>query len=159
MFGLFQREGTPRIAAVGVELAEECATLHAASFTFPWPQADFEALLAARTTFAEGAYGRGNELIGFLLSRLAADEAEILTIAVQPRRRGQGIARKLMTESMSRLQVAGARSWFLEVESQNVAALALYKRFGFARVGERKSYYRTADGNAATAFILRRDLR
>lgn len=158
MFGLFQKD-IPRLDAVGADQAEECAALHAASFTFPWPQADFEDLLVARTTFAEGAYGKSGELVGFLLSRLAADEAEILTIAVKPKRRGQGIARRLMTASMARLQAAGAKSWFLEVEESNVSALALYRRFGFEKVGERKSYYRTEGGAAATAFILRRGLR
>ena len=158
MFGLFQKD-TPRLDALSAEQSDECAALHAASFTYPWPQADFEDLLAARTTFAEGAYARGNELVGFILSRLAADEAEILTIAVKPRRRGQGIARRLMHASMARLQVAGAKSWFLEVESKNASALALYKRFGFEQVGERKSYYRTEGGEAALALILRRSLR
>ena len=90
---------------------------------------------------------------------MAADEAEILTIAVAPKRRGQGLAGQLMRANMAQLQLAGARTWFLEVEAQNVSALALYKRFGFDRVGERKSYYRKADGDAALAFILRRSLR
>ena len=159
MFGLFQKDAPPRIGALGVERAEDCAALHAASFTFPWPQDDFETLLAARTTFAEGAYGRGDELVGFLLSRLAADEAEILTLAVKPKRRGQGIARKLMHAGMARLQAAGAKSWFLEAEAQNKVALSLYAHFGFERVGERKSYYRTAGGEPASAYILRRNLR
>jgi len=158
VFGLFQKE-IPRIDALGMEQSEACAALHAASFTFAWPPADLEALLGLRTTFAEGAYTRDDELVGFILSRLAADEAEILTIAVKPKRRGQGIARRLMDANMARLQAAGARSWFLEVEAQNAAALALYKKLGFERVGERKSYYRTAGGEAATAFILRRSLR
>ena len=158
MFGLFQKD-TPHLDALGAERSDECAALHASSFRFPWPQSDFEGLLAARTTFAEGAYAKGDELVGFILSRLAADEAEILTIAVKPRRRGQGIARRLMYASMARLQVAGARSWFLEVEATNAPALTLYRRFGFEQVGERKSYYRTAGGEAATALILRRSLR
>ena len=76
-----------------------------------------------------------------------------------PKKRGQGIAGKLMRVNMEQLQAAGAKAWFLEVEAQNASALALYKRFGFARVGERKSYYRKPDGDAALAYILRRSLR
>ena len=159
MFGLFQKSADPSIARIGAEHSEEAATLHAASFTFPWPQADLESLLTANTTYADGAFDRAGELQGFILSRVAADEAEILTIAVKPRKRGLGIARKLMIANMEQLQMAGAKAWFLEVEAQNVAALALYKRFGFERVGERKSYYRTAGGEAALAYILRRSLR
>ena len=78
---------------------------------------------------------------------------------MKPRRRGQGIARRLMHASMARLQVAGAKSWFLEVEATNQAAIALYRNFGFEQVGERESYYRTAGGEAATALIMRRSLR
>ena len=159
MFGLFQKPSAPTIGRLGGERAEDCADVHAASFTFAWPQVDMETLLTARTTYADGAIGRSGELQGFILSRLAADEAEVLTIAVLPKRRGLGIAKLLMTANMDALRIAGARSWFLEVEAQNVAALALYKRFGFEQVGERKSYYKKADGDAALAYILRRDLR
>ena len=53
MFGLFQKD-TPRLDALSAEQSDECAALHAASFTYPWPQSDFEGLLAARTTFARG---------------------------------------------------------------------------------------------------------
>ena len=159
MFGLFQKSMPPLIGPIGADQSETCAALHAASFTYPWPAPEIEALLLARTTFAEGAYGRGDELQGFILSRLAADEAEVLTIAVKPKLRGKGVASRLMTASLERLTLAGAKSWFLEVEAQNVAALALYKRFGFEKVGERKSYYKKADGDPATAYILRRSLR
>lgn len=158
MFRFFRKSVGPFIGALGVEQSKNCAALHAAAFTYPWPHAEIEALLLARTTFAEGAYGKGRELQGFILSRLAADEAEVLTIAVKPKKRGQGIAAKLMNANMERLRIAGAKSWFLEVEAQNVAALALYKRFGFEQVGERKSYYRQAGRDAALAYILRRSL-
>lgn len=159
MFGFFKKAIQPTVSRLGVQHAEDCAGLHASSFTYPWPAEDIETLLLATSTLADGAFGKGNEMLGFILSRFAADEAEILTIAVKPRRRGLGIASRLMKANMARLQAAGAKSWFLEVEAQNVAALALYKRFGFEQVGERKSYYRKADGDAALAYILRRSLR
>ena len=158
MFGLFQKAPAPTIRRLGGVDAETCADVHAASFTFSWPLTDMEGLLTSSTTFADGAVGKGGEVLGFILSRLAADEAEILTIAVLPKRRGQGIAKLLMRANMEKLQIAGAKSWFLEVEAQNTAALALYKRFGFEQVGERKSYYKKADGHAALAYILRRNL-
>lgn len=158
MFGLFEKNFGPNLAHLRAEHAEEAAGVHAESFTYAWPTNDLETLLAARTTYADGAFGKAGEIQGFILSRLAADEAEILTIAVKPRKRGKGIAGKLMSANMAQLQQAGAKSWFLEVEAQNLSALALYKRFGFAQVGERKSYYRKPDGAAALAYILRRSL-
>ena len=158
MFGLFQKAPTPTIRRLGGEDAETCADVHAASFTYAWPISDMESLLTSPTIFADGAVGRGGELLGVILSRLAADEAEVLTIAVLPKRRGQGIARLMMTANMEKLRIAGAKSWFLEVEAQNASALALYHRFGFEKVGERKSYYKKADGDSALAYILRRNL-
>ncbi len=159
MFNLFGKDHAPVIERMSADDSEEASTLHAQCFTFPWPQDDLEALLTARSTYAEGAYGKDRELLGFILSRVAADEAEILTVAVRPKRRGQGIAGRLLKANMEELQIAGAKTWFLEVEAQNTAALALYRRFGFEQVGERRSYYRKADGDAATALILRRSLQ
>ncbi len=158
MFGLFERNFGPNLAHLRAEHAEDAAAVHAQCFTYAWPADELETLLAATTTYADAAFGKAGEVQGFILSRLAADEAEILTIAVRPRKRGLGIAGKLMRANMEQLQQAGARTWFLEVEAQNASALALYKRFGFERVGERKSYYRKPDGDAALAFILRRSL-
>lgn len=158
MFGLFEKESGPRFARLDAEHSEEAAAVHAESFTYPWPANDLEALLAGSTTYADAAFGKAGKIHGFILSRLAVDEAEILTIAVTPRKRGSGIASRLMRANMVQLQAAGARHWFLEVEAQNAPALALYRHFGFERVGERKSYYRKPDGDAALAFILRRTL-
>lgn len=157
MFGLWGREPAS-IERLDAAHSEAAAAVHAGSFTYAWPPDDIEALLAARSTYADGAFLRGGELAGFILSRVAADEAEILTVAVSPRRRGEGLAGQLMRANMAQLQGAGAKSWFLEVEAQNASALALYRRFGFTQVGERRSYYRKADGDAATALILRRSL-
>ena len=159
MFGLFEKDLGPAIGRLEADGAADCALLHASAFSRPWPEPDFEALLLARTTYATAACGKGGELQGFILSRLAADEAEVLTIAVHPRRRGLGIAGKLMRANMDDLRAAGAKSWFLEVEAGNAPALALYERLGFRKVGERTSYYRTHAGAASHALILKRDLR
>ena len=159
MFGLFEKTFAPQIRRLGVEDAAACAALHASAFAFPWPQDDIEALLLERTTVADGAFGsKTDDLQGFSLCRLAADEAEILTIAVAPRKRRKGLAGRLLTASIARLATLGAKSLFLEVEAENAAARALYKRFGFTTVGERKSYYRKTDGTTALAYILRRTI-
>ena len=159
MFGLFEKDFGPAIGRLDAERAADCAALHACAFSHPWPEPDFEALLLARTTYANAACGKVDDLQGFILSRLAADEAEVLTIAVRPRKRGQGIAGRLMEANMADLRAGGAKSWFLEVEVANAPALALYARFGFVKVGERASYYRTLEGASSHALILKRDLR
>ena len=98
----------------------------------------------------------GRSLIGFIVSRLVFEEAEILSIAVASSRRGSGLARQLLDINLRRLAGLGARSVFLEVDEGNVPALRLYRRAGFREVGRRKAYYPAAGGSAA--LILRRDL-
>lgn len=97
-------------------------------------------------------------MMGFVLSRMAADEAEILTIGVAPLARRKGIAGLLLSTHLGRLTAAGTRRVFLEVDHENHAALALYASFGFQKVGERKAYYRRAEGDSAKALVMRRDL-
>jgi ribosomal-protein-alanine N-acetyltransferase len=95
---------------------------------------------------------------GFAISRLAADEAEMLTIVVARSWRGRGVGRDLLREHLSRATLSGARAVFLEVDRDNAAAIALYARFGFVKVGQRQGYYRRPDGKPATALIMRKDL-
>jgi ribosomal-protein-alanine N-acetyltransferase len=90
-------------------------------------------------------------------SRIAADQAEILSIAVAPSHRGMGLARRMLGVHLRRLAAYGVGSVFLEVDEHNVPARRLYAGFGFSQVGRRNSYYATADG-AAAALVLRRDL-
>ena len=154
--------GRPAASAVRTlrpEQAADCARLHAASFAYPWSASDFESLIAGAGAVGTAAVDPAKaRLRGFALSRLAADEAEILTIAVDPALRRAGVGRDLLRAHLAQAAYAGARRIFLEVDADNAAALALYKRFQFAPVGERKGYYKRSDGKSATALIMRRDL-
>ncbi|MCP5412859.1 MAG: GNAT family N-acetyltransferase [Alphaproteobacteria bacterium] len=123
----------------------DLAVLHAASFDAPWNEAALAALLDTPGTFA--FHSRD----GFVLARVAGDEAEILTLAVAPAARGQGLGRALMLEAANRSQELGAAALFLEVGVANPAALALYAGLGFANVGARKGYY---DGQDAAVLRL-----
>lgn len=123
---------------------DDLAALHAASFDKSWDGPALAALLATPGTFAF------HHPQGFVLARAAAGEAEILTLAVAPHARGQGIGRALMIAAANRSQELGAEALFLEVGAANPAALALYARLGFAKVGARKGYYDGAD-----ALVLR----
>ena len=149
-----------RLAPLRGEHAEECAVIHAASFAHPWPSQEIEALLAGAAALGTAALDPVTlELRGFALSRRAADEAEILTIAAAPAWRRYGIGRELLAEHLRHAAALGVRTMFLEVDPDNAAAMALYKRFGFAKVGERGGYYRRGDGTLAGAWVMRRDLR
>jgi [ribosomal protein S18]-alanine N-acetyltransferase len=152
-------KAAPRIQPIGVERSAECAAIHAASFAHPWQEADFEQLFVAPGILADGAIGdKDGRLAGFVLSRIAADEAEILTVAVAPEWRARGVATLLLAPHLSGLAANRVNRLFLEVEADNTAALALYANFGFRQVGERKSYCRSADASLKGALLLRRDL-
>lgn len=149
----------PFIRPIGVERSAECAAIHAASFAYPWQEADFEQLFVAPETVADGAIEAKEEyLTGFVLSRIVAGEAEILTIAVAPEWRRRGIATSLLKPHLDGLAASRVNRLFLEVDVGNIAARALYANFGFELVGERKAYYRTAGTEMAAALIMRRDL-
>jgi len=143
----------PVIAEARLRDAAAIAKLHAASFKRGWGEDEFQTLLADRAIVAHRAT-MGAALIGFILSRLVAGEAEILSVAIAPNCRGRGFARPLLDLHLRRLAGLGARAVFLEVDEGNAPANALYRRAGFRAVGRRAGYY---DGTA-TALVLRRDL-
>lgn len=101
-----------------------------------------------------GVFGLIADAKGFVLARVAADEAEILTLAVAPSARRRGVAFGLIAAAKHRAAAAGAVAMFLEVASDNEAARALYAKAGFRRVGRRARYY----PNGGDALVLRADL-
>lgn len=145
------------ISDAGVRDARAIASLHATSFQRGWTDGEVERLLIAPNVFADRAL-MGARLVGFILTRAAAEEAEILSIAVAKGARGRGIGRRMLQRNLQRLVGAGVGAVFLEVDAQNRPALALYRRMGFAEVGRREGYYRHTPDQASTALVLRRDL-
>lgn len=91
---------------------------------------------------------------GMVLMRVAADQSEIITLAVIPEARRRGVGRGLLQTALQAARAAGANEMFLEVSSENQPALALYVAAGFLSVGRRRQYYR--DGT--DALVLRRVL-
>lgn len=120
------------------------AAIHAECFAEPWSELFFGALLVQPGVFALAAPAPTPE--GFILMRVAADEAEILTLAVCPAARRRGLARALLAAALAAVRARRARRCFLEVAEDNAAARALYAHAGFAAVARRPQYYRRADG-------------
>jgi ribosomal-protein-alanine N-acetyltransferase len=149
---LFGRPG-PILSEARAQDAAAIAALHAASFQRGWGEDEFHRLLADRSVVTHRATV-GRTLIGFIQSRTTTGEAEILSVAIIPARRGRGLARALLDLHLRRLAGLGARAVFLEVGENNAPACRLYRRAGFYEVGRRKGYY---DGGT-TALVLRRDL-
>jgi [ribosomal protein S18]-alanine N-acetyltransferase len=152
---LFAREAI--LSEAGPRDAAAIAALHAASFQRGWSEDEVDRLLLDRTVLAHRAM-IGRTIAGFILSRIAKDEAEILSVAVSGAQRGRGLARKLLDLHLRRLAGLGVTSVFLEVGEDNAPAGRLYARAGFHEFGRRAGYYRTASGSGSTALILRRDL-
>lgn len=137
--------------------ATALARIHATAFARPWETHEFERILCERSACAHGLW-RAGVLQGFVLSRRAADEAEILTVVVAPPLRGGGHSRALLREHLNALALGGTTRVHLEVDEGNAPALKLYQRLGFKRVGERTGYYLKADGSRATALTMQAEL-
>ncbi len=133
------------------------ARLHAASFAEPWTAGELTGLLTSSGVFGFVA-DAGGEAKGFILCRAAADEAEILTIAVNQDNRRGGLGAALVEISAALAKAMGVQALFLEVAVDNTAALKLYDSTGFAHAGLRRGYYRRAEGASIDALVLRRDL-
>ncbi len=137
------------------------AALHQEDFARPWTDGEFADLMKQNTVFGFTAReeGRGAHApVGFVLARVAADEGEILTLAVARRYRRLGVGRLLMDAVLRHLYHERAEALFLEVDETNEAALALYRRLGFKIVGQRPDYYENAGSGRGNAHLMRRDL-
>lgn len=147
-----------RLAGATTRDAPGMAAVHATSFDEAWGADEIRALLDGPGGF--GLVVRDPEteaIVAFILARAVADEAEVLTLAIDPPHRRFGIGRALVEAVALNAAAAGAHSLFLEVASDNDAALGLYRAAGFSRVGRRPAYYRRGSG-AVDALVLRRDL-
>lgn len=125
------------------------ARLHAASFTLPppWSAQELAATREGRFSFTLERPG------GFLMAQVVAGEAELLTLAVDPGARRQGIGRALVAGFLAEAKARGAESAFLEVAEGNAPARALYAAMGFAETGRRRGYYKGA-GRQEDAILM-----
>ncbi len=145
----------------GLVHAELLAGMHVVCFAEPWSHASMveilsmpgaEGLIAVdRDSRSPGPTGPGPA--GLVLWRRVLDEAEILTIAVLPPWRRQGLGGVLLRAAMDAVAQVGAVSMFLEAAADNLPALELYRRHDFEQIGLRKGYYGGID-----ALVLRRGL-
>ena len=153
---LFARR-EPAISEASPADAAPIAALHAASFNRGWSEEEIERLLVERNVVAHRALV-GTRLVAFILSRLVAGEAEILSVAVAARERSRGVARRMLDVHLGRLAHLGARAVFLEVGEDNEPARRLYGGAGFREVGRREAYYQERGGAGTAALVLRCDL-
>lgn len=97
---------------------------------------------------------RGGRLIGYSLAEIQGEEAELVSIAVAPGERRQGVGEALLLATVRRLRRAGCATCRLSVRTTNTGAIRLYEKLGFRPVGRIRNYY--ADG--ADAIRMKKDL-
>jgi ribosomal-protein-alanine N-acetyltransferase len=144
------------VQPVGAEAAAALAEIHRLGFEPAWTAKELAVLCETPGAFALIASNQHGPA-GFVLCRVAADEAEVLTIATLPEFRRRGVGSALLDQALIVAGQRGARSVFLEVALDNAGALALYAARGFREVGRRPRYYARVGGDVA-ALIMKRDL-
>ena len=112
-----------------------------------------DSLVVPGTHYLLDCDGDGDEPRGFVLSRSAADEEELLLIAVRPQFRGSGVGVALMQRFLAAARDRKIAKVFLEMRADNTAE-HLYRRFGFEQVGLRRGYYRGAIGGPLDAITF-----
>lgn len=117
-----------------------------------WSRSQCSGMLGDRNSWVSIAR-EGDEPTGFALSRMIADEAELLLIAVRPAYRGKGIGSGLLQQVCETAGTKGAKRLHLEVRDGNAAA-KLYHATGFEIIGRRKNYYRGGNGERFDAITL-----
>ncbi len=142
-----------RYGAAGADDAGALAALHRTAFPRGWSAQELALLLDEPGSTARAAW-RGDTLTGFALGRVAADEAEVLSLVVAETSRRRGTGEQLLSLLEDSCRDKGADAIFLEVSEKNVAAMTLYYRADYRQVGRRPRYYE--DG--AAALLLRKSL-
>ncbi|RFC62932.1 GNAT family N-acetyltransferase [Fulvimarina endophytica] len=161
MNGFIQRGEIVATPLIDTDL-DRAAELHANAFSHPWSGDELGSLLAQKGSFGFAARRVGSPEeppVGFVLARLVEGEAEILTLAVAGEARGRGVGRLLMDTVLAHLYAERATVLHLEVDEENKAALALYRRLRFEEVGRRPAYYAQADGRRTSALTLSRSIK
>jgi ribosomal-protein-alanine N-acetyltransferase len=134
---------------------EALAALHARAFTDaprPWTSTEFAAFIAEPSTIL---VARSD---GFAVGRVAGPEAELLTLAVDPAARRQGIGRRLVAAFEAAAAARGASDALLEVAVTNAPARGLYAAMGYAEVGRRRGYYVRPEAPPVDALVLAKPL-
>lgn len=146
----------PCLAAPGAQAARAISALHRRADPPGWSLDSWRNQLAQDSVFAV-TVGGPCELLAFAALSLAAGEAEILMIAVDPAARAQGAGRRTLHFALEQARLRGAERCFLEVAADNAPALALYRRAGFSDIAVRKGYY-ARGGHAVDAYVMTRPL-
>jgi len=131
----------------------EVLAIERASFPVPWDESTFQSELGHAWSLCRVALSETGAVVGYIVFWSVADELELLQVAADPARRGEGIGRGLVDHMLAYGRNAGALRVMLEVRRCNTAAIALYEGTGFTTIAVRARYY--AD-NGEDALVMQR---
>jgi [ribosomal protein S18]-alanine N-acetyltransferase len=150
------RSHSIEIEKLQIGRGDDCALIHEQAFSNSWTSDEILRMLLDPAIQGDCAVERpSGETLGFVMSRLILDEAEILTISISAKYRGRKIGRELLRRHLSNLQILNIKQVFLEVAEDNTHALNLYLKLGFSRIGRREAYYRNSKGARIAAVTMR----
>ena len=124
------------------------------SYEFPWSHGVFrDCLLAGYQCMV---LVREDQVVGYGILSVAAGEAHILNVCVEPEFRSLGYGERLVDEMLYRARAASVKAIFLEVRPSNKNALALYRKKGFHKVANRPAYYQANKGREDAAVLVKK---
>ncbi|HEX2139395.1 MAG TPA: ribosomal protein S18-alanine N-acetyltransferase, partial [Woeseiaceae bacterium] len=121
------------------------------AYPFPWTRGIFEDCL--RASYPAWVLQSGDDVIGYGVLSIAAGEAHVLNLCVDPDYRNQGYGDRLLDDILLRARQSGVKEVFLEVRPSNVNALSLYRKKGFRQVASRHAYYQAKSGREDAAVL------
>ncbi len=124
------------------------------SYDFPWSHGVFRDCLLAGYQCV--VLERDVRVAGYAILSIAAGEAHILNLCVDPTHRAHGYGEQLLNEILARARVAEVEEIFLEVRPSNETAMALYKKKGFHQVDNRPKYYQAQEGREDAAVLSKK---
>ena len=124
------------------------------SYEFPWSHGVFRDCLLAG--YRSIVLIREERVAGYGILSVAAGEAHILNLCVDPEFRSLGYGKRLLNELLFRARAASVREVFLEVRPSNKMALALYRKKGFYQVAKRPAYYQSHEGREDAAVLAKK---
>ena len=147
-------EQPARIRAMGHDDLALVSDIERRSYDFPWSHGVFrDCLLAGYQCMV---LERGGRVAGYGILSIAAGEAHILNLCVDPNFRAHGYGELLLDAILLRARAAEVREVFLEVRPSNLTALALYRKKGFHKVARRPAYYQATDGREDAAVLAKK---
>lgn len=118
-------------------------TIEQAAHYHPWTQ---KLLTEAVTHYHSWLLVEQQQILGYGILKVVADEAELLNIAITPTQQGKGLGKQLLAKLLLEAEKLQAQECFLEVRESNIQAYRLYEQFGFNEVGRRANYYPAPQG-------------